>query len=416
MGHAAIPLLVLLVVFVLIAVRQVGTRRLEIWQIMLMGAATVLLTRSIPIKTALRAIDPDVLLFLTGVFIIGSALEKSGYLLHISYRAFRGTRSVDMLVLYVLFSMGIASAFLMNDTLAVIGTPLMLLLAKRHGVHAKVLLLALAFSITTGSVMSPIGNPQNLLISVRGGIHNPFTIFLRYLFVPTILNILAAYGVLRILYRKEFHDTPLVHIEEHIGDRRLAALSRLSLIIVIVLVGLKILTTFFPLPFDFRLTYIALVGALPLLLFSRKRVEIIRGIDWRTLVFFAAMFVLMESVWLTGFFQHIVKEYTGSIVSTAPVLGISVVLSQFISNVPMVALFVPLLLHAGAMPKTLVALAAGSTIAGNLLILGAASNVIIIQNAEKKSGETLSFLEFAKAGVPLTIVNIAVYWLFLRLM
>jgi Na+/H+ antiporter NhaD/arsenite permease-like protein len=60
----------------------------------------------------------------------------------------------------------------------------------------------------------------------------------------------------------------------------------------------------------------------------------------------------------------------------------------------------------------MVALAAGSTIAGNLFILGAASNVIIIQNAEKK-GETLKFLEFAKIGIPLTIINIFVYWVFL---
>jgi Na+/H+ antiporter NhaD/arsenite permease-like protein len=61
------------------------------------------------------------------------------------------------------------------------------------------------------------------------------------------------------------------------------------------------------------------------------------------------------------------------------------------------------------------ALAAGSTIAGNLTILGAASNVIIIQNAEKKSGATLSFWDFVRIGVPLTIVNVGVYWLFLLL-
>jgi Na+/H+ antiporter NhaD/arsenite permease-like protein len=63
----------------------------------------------------------------------------------------------------------------------------------------------------------------------------------------------------------------------------------------------------------------------------------------------------------------------------------------------------------------MVDLAAGSTIAGNLLILGAASNVIIIQNAESKSKQTLTFLEFAKVGIPLTILNLMVYWLFLAI-
>jgi len=90
-----------------------------------------------------------------------------------------------------------------------------------------------------------------------------------------------------------------------------------------------------------------------------------------------------------------------------------VVLSQLISNVPFVALYLPLLLQAGASVKGMMALAAGSTIAGNFSILGAASNVIIIQNAEKNSAETLTFMDFMKVGVPLTIINVAVYWLFL---
>ena len=62
------------------------------------------------------------------------------------------------------------------------------------------------------------------------------------------------------------------------------------------------------------------------------------------------------------------------------------------------------------------ALAAGSTIAGNLFVLGAASNVIIIQNAEKRSKEKLGFFEFARVGVPLTIINMLVYWVFLKLL
>jgi Na+/H+ antiporter NhaD/arsenite permease-like protein len=54
-----------------------------------------------------------------------------------------------------------------------------------------------------------------------------------------------------------------------------------------------------------------------------------------------------------------------------------------------------------------------SPVAGNLFILGAASNVIIIQNAEKKFGETITFLGFAKIGTILTAINLLVYWLFL---
>jgi Na+/H+ antiporter NhaD/arsenite permease-like protein len=121
----------------------------------------------------------------------------------------------------------------------------------------------------------------------------------------------------------------------------------------------------------------------------------------------------MESVWETGFFQNLTSELHLNLNSTGVILTLSVLLSQLISNVPLVALYQPMLTHLGATTRELMALAAGSTIAGNFSILGAASNVIIIQNAEKKAGETLTFLEFIKIGVPLTVINIMVYWLFL---
>jgi Na+/H+ antiporter NhaD/arsenite permease-like protein len=182
---------------------------------------------------------------------------------------------------------------------------------------------------------------------------------------------------------------------------------------VLVLVVLKIVTVLLQLQIEFRLTYIALASALPILIGSPLRWKIVKKIDWPTLVFFAAMFVLMEAVWLSGFFQRLITQSDLGITSTSMILSTSVLLSQFISNVPMVALYQPLLLHAGVSMKGFMALAAGSTIAGNFFILGAASNVIIIQNAEKKSHHTLTFWDFAKVGIPLTTINIIIYWLFL---
>ena len=94
---------------------------------------------------------------------------------------------------------------------------------------------------------------------------------------------------------------------------------------------------------------------------------------------------------------------------------VSIILSQFISNVPLVALYMPMLGHAGGATNEMMALAAGSTIAGNLSILGAASNVIIIHNAEKKAGQTITFFEFLRIGIPMTIINALVYTAFLSI-
>jgi len=408
-----ISLIVLLVVFVLIAVRRIGKLRLQIWQIMLAGALAVLATGEISPLNALKAINIDVMLFLFGVFIVGQALEESGYLSQLSYRLFRRARSLDSLILLILFGTGALAALLMNDTLAIIGTPVVLLIARRNNVNTKLMLLALAFAITIGSATSPIGNPQNLLVALDDGITNPFVTFFKFLLLPTVANLLLAYLLLRLFYRKEFDHRTLDSTPQLITDERLAALSRVSLIIMGVLIAVKIVLVFAGANVDFRLTYIALAAALPIVLFSPKRLQVVRRIDWPTLVFFAAMFVLMESVWDTGFFQSEIARLNLDLTSTPVILGVSVVVSQLISNVPMVALYLPVLIHAGATTSGLIALAAGSTIAGNLTILGAASNVIIIQNAERKQGETLTFLEFVRIGVPLTLLNVGVYWLFL---
>ena len=418
-----ISIITLVVVFLLIAIRQIGSARLKIWQIMLGGAVIVILTREITPLAAFHAINFDVIFFLFGMFIIGQATEDSGYLTHICNKFFGKVKSVDKLVLAILFTMGIGSAVLMNDTIAIIGTPIMILLAKKNNISPKLLLLCLAFAITTGSVMSPIGNPQNLLIALGGDIGNPFITFLKYLFIPTVINLFFTYYLLKLFYKKEFSITNLQLNSEDIKHVRLSKVARISLILVICLilakVALAFLNLFGGINFDFKLTYIALIGCSPILIYrfmlkkKKYRFHILRKIDWFTLIFFASMFILMESVWQSGFFQNLIANRSLDMTSMVVIMIISVLVSQLISNVPMVALFLPLIISSGAGSKELMALAAGSTIAGNLFILGAASNIIIIQHAEKENnGESITFLEFAKVGIPLTIINILVYLFF----
>jgi Na+/H+ antiporter NhaD/arsenite permease-like protein len=167
--------------------------------------------------------------------------------------------------------------------------------------------------------------------------------------------------------------------------------------------------------FDFRLTYIALVASLPILILSQQRYQVIKNVDWKTLLFFISMFILMQSVWDSGFIQGLINNMDINITNLMRIFVVSIILSQFISNVPLVALYLPMLTEAGATSKEMIALAAGSTIAGNLFILGAASNVIIIQNAEKKSNQTITFMEFARIAIPLTILNTIVYYAYLSL-
>jgi Na+/H+ antiporter NhaD/arsenite permease-like protein len=323
----------------------------------------------------------DVIVFLFGAFCVGEALNRSGYLAWLGSKVVSRARNTDELVLLVLFSTGLLSAVLMNDTLAIMGTPLVLQFSRKFGISSKLMLFALAFGVTTGSVMSPIGNPQNLLIAIEGNIKAPFVTFLSWLAIPTLICLIIAYAVLKIFFRREFGKSIQVRSEEPVTDPELAGAAKIALFILLALIICKIFLVEFLPAWNFNLSWLALLSASPVLL-SKKRIEILKNIDWTTLVFFVSMFVLMESVWISGTCQSLLGKLSPQLGSVSMILTLSILLSQLISNVPFVALYLPAMGNSVSQGQ-LMALAAGSTIAGNLLILGAASNVIIIQNAEK---------------------------------
>jgi Na+/H+ antiporter NhaD/arsenite permease-like protein len=155
-----VSLLILVAVFVVIAARKIGRVPVKIWHAMTAGAVLVLVTRQISPHGAMQAIDLDVMVFLFGMFVVGEALILSGYLSALASGILHRLKSADGLVLTLLFGAGLTSAVLMNDTLAIVGTPLVLRLAREHRLEPRLLLMTLAVAVTTGSVLSPIGNPQ----------------------------------------------------------------------------------------------------------------------------------------------------------------------------------------------------------------------------------------------------------------
>ncbi|MBP5288027.1 MAG: hypothetical protein J6Z08_09035 [Elusimicrobiales bacterium] len=406
-------LVILGIVFLLTAVRRIGRVSMPVWAVMTGGAAASILCGGISLPAAFRAVDFEVIIFLFGMFCAGQVLELSGWLARAQYRIFRRARTKETLLISLVFFMGMASAVFMNDTIAVIGTPVALLMARKYGIKAKELMLALAFAVTVGSAASPIGNPQNLLVAVKSGMTSPFADFISYLFIPTLINLSLVCVVIKIFYPGDFTRCPIRHHPERVKDPHLAMIAKITIGTVLAAILVKIVcVSVFP-SFDFSLVWIAVAAALPGLLLSPRRFEIIKSVDWRTLAFFVGMFVLMQAVWNTGFFQKLIAGSNIDISSVKTITAISVIVSQFVSNVPLTALYIPLLKEAGAGVTSYVALAASATVAGNLFILGAASNIIIVQAAERRGEGSISVWEFTKVGLPLTIANSLVYLYFL---
>ena len=409
-----IPIIVLLIVLIGIATRKLISNKLSIWMIMCMGGIAVLITDQITLRSAIQSINMDVMLFLFGVFVIAQAAESSGYLELLAERLFTRAKTGKLALLVIIFIIGPSAALLMNDTSAIIGTIIILQLCKKHRSLSKPLLLALAYSVTIGSVLSPIGNPQNLLISLDSNLASPFLNFFKYLWQPTLINLVITFFMITLFYRQTLKTTINKIQKPDVVCQGTIRVVKLALIIFICLIVLKIIFSIINYQVQyFQFCLIALLAASPIILFSKKRFSIIKNIDWGTLLFFISMFILIQSVWDCGLLQKIIKESHINVANVPTILTISTILSQFISNVPLVALYLPILDTVGVHTTQYMALAAGSTIAGNLFIIGAASTIIIIQNVERRKFEVFSFFEFAKIGIPLTIINLIIYYLFL---
>jgi len=166
---------------------------------------------------------------------------------------------------------------------------------------------------------------------------------------------------------------------------------------------------------------IALLGAAALYLINGgNRIDILKNVDYSVLVFFAAMFVVTSALWSSDVISTIMSYFPSPnpndfVQSNTIISIVSILLSQILSNVPFVALYNLVMLHNGFTGDAHIAqwmmLASASTIAGNLTILGAASNIIISDVAEAKGLKSFTFFEFLKIGSLVTVVNIIIYYL-----
>ena len=417
-------------VFAVVYTLIIGRRRfgVPIWAAMLIGAALMIGLQVIGVQAAFESVNLDVIAFLFGMFSIVSALDRAGVLQRVAIMMLAVAKTPNRLLMAFVVGMGLLAAFLVNDTIALLGIPLVIYVARHAGIRPVVLLIALAFGITVGSVMTPIGNPQNLLIVIQSGIPMPFTTFLLQLAAPTIVNLFVTYAILKLYFRKEigsdYYQLSLTELAEKANyNPRLASISIAVLIATIAgFIVSEVLNSLGVA--NFSLSAVAMLGAAAIYALSSQRVAIMKSVDYSVLVFFGGMFVVTSALWSSGavsllFMNYIPTPDPGDLAqSTAVISAASIGVSQVLSNVPFVALYNFVMIDSGFNGQHVdqwMMLAAASTIAGNLTILGAASNIIIIEAAESRGLHAFSFLEFFKVGSIVTAANLAVYYMFIVL-
>lgn len=398
-----LSLIVSIFVFFMIAIRQWLPSWVKIWQIMTAGAVFLLVTGNISPSEALSSIDWNVIAYLFGVFAISHALFASGISNEVSNWICADSRPVPAILFYFILFVTIVSAVLTNDAAAAIGTPIAIAIAASLGIRAALPLIALCVSVTVGSMFSPVGNPQNLLIVADGHFTNPVAVFLEWLLVPGLISL--AFTLVWFWYcfsREETGDPPSHVAPEEQTLRQWPALLSTGLLCALVLIdSFAHGSSWIP---DLPLGALSLIAAVPLFLFSSHRVQLVKEVDWHTLIFFVSMFIVTGAVLKSGALQEWLSPWHDQLGDPVLVTSIAFFGSQVFSNVPLVEIYLNLLEdHETA---TLMLLSGISTLAGNLFILSAASNVIIVQQTEKHGVTPFQFWQFTRYVLPVTVVSL----------
>ncbi|WP_138500521.1 anion transporter [Nostoc sp. PA-18-2419] len=364
--------------------------------IALVGASLLMAFGVLDLKEAWQAIDYKTLIFLFGMMVISTNLAYAGFFQLTLDTVTHFTRSPLGLLIVLTFGSGILSAFFLNDTIALILTPLVLGLTQTLNLNPIPYLLALAGATNLGSVATLSGNPQNILIGSFSGIS--YLDFAKALTPIALVSLLIQIGLLWWLY-PEVRSTKSCPSVTPVRYRIFKPLLTKSLVIT----GGLLIAFLIGIP-PAQATLVA-AG----LLFITRRIKpqrVLNKVDWDLLVMFSGLFVVTAGVEKLG----ILNLFSGLVYNPLSILGITALLSNLVSNVPAVLLLQHLIPHPDT--NTWLLLAAGSTLAGNLTLLGSVANLIVAE-AVAKLGYQLSFWEHLRFGLPLTVVTLilAYFWI-----
>jgi Na+/H+ antiporter NhaD/arsenite permease-like protein len=321
----------------------------------------------------------------------------------------RRAQCPQALLLYLVLTSGILSALLVNDTVCLMLTPLVVTVMVRGKLPLAPYLLALAMSANIGSVATLVGNPQNMIIGHLSGM--AFLRFSAALLPVAIAGLAIEYAVLRIGFRKVLRQA-VIHRSEappRALDRRLLRITLLVLALVFAgfVAGLN-------------LSWTALAGgALVMVLARRDTHEVLKLVDWHLLVFFAALFIVVEGLNGTGLPDQVYDRVHGLFGASATsqawnLAWFSALGSNVFSNVPFV-LVAGKWLNNFAQPELMwKVMALATTFAGNLTILGSVANIIVVESA--RPHVEVGFGDYARFGIPVTLLTLLIGMVILLLL
>jgi Na+/H+ antiporter NhaD/arsenite permease-like protein len=397
-----IAALIFILTYLVVALGRLPFGRLDRTGAALIGASLMVASGTLSLPEAYRAIDFDTVTLLLGMMIVVGNLRLAGFFgLAAELVVGHASRSLLLLAGIVLLA-GFLSAFLVNDTVCLMLTPLVIDIARRLGRKPLPYLLALVMASNIGSVATITGNPQNMMIGSFSGI--AYRDFAAALAPLAAIGLCALFGLIALRYWEEFR-----------AAARLPAIAlklrwNRPLLVTSLTATAAIIAGFF---FGIAPPKVAIVVSALLLLHPIKPMRVYREIDWSLLLLFVGLFIVLagaEKALLTPALRHAVK---GLGLGYPPLLAlIAAILSNLVSNVPAVMALAPFIGDMSEPLRAWLVLAMAATFAGNFTILGSVANLIVVERA-RRQGVEIAFWPYFRIGAPLTLATLAlgVWWL-----
>ncbi len=376
-------------------------------------------------ERALTYINWEVIFLVMAMMIIIAIIEGTGVFQWTAFAAYRMSRGRSWVLVLILMAItAVASALLDNFTTMLLMTPISLQIGLAIGINPLALIIPEVLASNVGGISTLIGTPTNILIGAYADIG--FNGFLVNQTPGVILALVAMGGYVLWHYRKEWRKStggisPRLYerLEENARIRQPDALRKSSVVFVLVIIGFILGEQIHVPP-----AVPALIGATALLIWLKPDVHaMIKAVDWTTLVFFMALFMIVGAIQEVGLISLIASQI-GAFVGDNLALAIFVIvfgvgtLSIVIANIPLAASMLPVVEFLsgtipGANSKVLYyALSMGAAMGGNGTIVGAEAN-LVTAGITQQAGTPISFAEFLKVGIPVTYITLTIGFLWL---
>ena len=403
-GHPAVAPIaaaIFLLTYLVLGLGALPPLRLDRAGATLVGATLMVACGVVSPAQAAGAIDMGTLALLFGMMVVAANLRIAGFFGWTVSRVLGVTRSPRLLLVLTTWLSGVLSALVVNDTVCVLLTPLVLELAAHAGLPPVPFLLALAMGANAGSVATVVGNPQNMMIASVGGIS--YASFAAAL-VPVALGALAITSAVLVLAcgraLPATVTTPAAPSHPRVHVPMLVKTVAVTLgLVVAMLLGVQP-----PLA--------AMAAASVLLVTRRVRPGRVHGlVDWPLLAMFAGLFVVVDGVERSGLAAWLIDRLSGVLGGAHGFVALTAALSNLVSNVPAVMLLGKAAAAAPDPERARLLLAMASTLAGNLTLVGSVANLIVVSQAEPRA--RVGFWEYARVGAPITLLTLAwgAWWL-----